>query len=233
MINDIYGDFLKDYYHSGDNLDDVWLHNSYAEAENMPADVFFRKEYELSDLELLAIRLCKGKVLDIGAGAGAISLVLQKRGLDVTALEISAGACEVMKWRGIKHILNQNIFNYVDQQFDTLLLMMNGIGFCEYADQVEVFLEHAKKLLKPNGQILFDSSDVAYLYENKPYLDGGYYGEIDYQYEYKGKKGEWFSWVYLDRELMLDIAQSTGYEMEILFEDGNDQYLARLTLSGN
>ncbi|ADY52171.1 Methyltransferase type 11 [Pseudopedobacter saltans DSM 12145] len=230
MEKDIYGDFLKDYQFKGNKIDTVWLHNNYAEAEEMPVDVFFRKEFELSDLELLAIRLSKGKVLDIGAGAGAISLVLQRRGLDVTALELSAGACEVMKTRGVKKIINTNIFTFEEEKFDTLLLMMNGIGFCEYLDQVEVFLEHAKKLLNPNGQILFDSSDVSYLYETKPYDDSGYFGEIDYQYEYKGKKGEWFTWVYIEHDLMKEMAERLGYKMEILFDDGNDQYLARLTL---
>ncbi|RRN76404.1 class I SAM-dependent methyltransferase, partial [Pseudoxanthomonas sp. SGD-10] len=211
MTNDIYGTFLKDYLEHG-KTDTVWLHNNYAEAEEMPADIFFRKEYELSDLELFALRLCKGKVLDIGAGAGSISLVLQRRRIDVTAIEISPGACEVMQMRGVKKIVNQDIFNYSGDKFDTLLLMMNGIGFCQYLDQVEVFLNHAKKLLKPDGQIVFDSSDVSYLYENKPYEDFGYFGEIDYQYEYKGAKGEWFTWIYLERELMQEIAEKCGYQ---------------------
>lgn len=230
MKKDIYGDFLKDYYAKGDNIETIWLHNNYAEAEEMPADIFFRKEFELSDLELLAIRLSKGKVLDIGAGAGAISLVLQRRGLDVTALELSPGACEVMKMRGVKKIVNTDIFTYEGQKYDTLLLMMNGIGFCEYLDKVEIFLNHAKKLLTPKGQILFDSSNVSYLYESKPYCDSGYFGEIDYQYEYKGEKGEWFTWVYIERELMQEMAERLGYKMELLFDDGHDQYLARLSL---
>lgn len=230
MEKDIYGDFLKDYHAKGDKIETVWLHNNYAEAEEMPVDVFFRKEFELSDLELLAIRLSKGKVLDVGAGAGAISLVLQRRGLDVTALELSKGACEVMKTRGVKRVINEDIFSFHGEKFDTLLLMMNGIGFCEYLDKVEVFLEHAKKLITAKGQILFDSSDVSYLYDSKPYNDSGYFGEIDYQYEYKGKKGEWFTWVYIERDLMLEMAERLGYKMEILFDDGNDQYLARLTL---
>lgn len=229
MTNDIYGTFLKDFLING-STETIWLHNSYAEAEEMPASVFFRKEYELTDLELLAMRLCKGKVLDIGAGAGAISHVLQKRGFDVTALEISPGACEVMKMRGIQKIVNQDAFSYHTDKFDTLLLMMNGIGFCQFIDEVEIFLNHAKQLLKPKGQILFDSSDVSYLYESKPYRDFGYFGEIDYQYEYKGVKGNWFTWLYIEQALMEEIAEKCGYKMEILFEDGNDQYLAKLTV---
>jgi len=229
-MNDIYGQFLKDYLKQG-KTDIIWLNNNYAEAEEMLAEIFFRKEYELSDLELLALRLCKGKVLDIGAGAGAISLVLQRRKFDVTALEISQGAVEVMKNRGVDKIINENIFKFTGEKYDTLLLMMNGIGFCEYLDGITNFLEHAKKLLNKNGQILFDSSDVSYLYENQKYEDDGYYGEIDYQYEYLNKKGDWFSWIYIERTLMQEIAEKSGYHMEVLFDDGSDQYLARLILN--
>lgn len=228
-MNDVYGDFLKDYLAKG-KTSTIWLHNNYAEAEEMPVEVFFRKVYEITDLEAFALRQCKGKVLDIGAGAGAITLILQKRGFDVTALEISPGAAEVMQKRGVQKIINTNIFDYQDEQYDTLLLMMNGIGFCQYLDEIERFLHHAKKLLKPEGQILFDSSDVLYLYENKKYEDDGYYGEIDYQYEYKGKKGDWFTWIYVARDIMKEIATKCGYQMEVLFDDGSDQYLARLSL---
>jgi SAM-dependent methyltransferase len=231
-MKDIYGKFLKDYLANG-KTDAIWLHNNYAEAELMEPEIFFRKEWELSDLELLAIRCCRGKVLDIGAGAGAISLILQRRNIDVTALEISPGAVEVMKNRGVEKIINQDIFKYNGEKFDTLLLLMNGIGFCQFLDQIEVFLLHAKTLLKPNGQILFDSSDVSYLYENKPYEDHGYFGEIDYQYEYKNQKGDWFSWIYIERDLMEEIALKCGYQMEILFDDGNDQYLAKLNVLKN
>ena len=225
---DIYGDFLKDYLKYG-RTSTILLHNNYAEAEEMEAEIFFRKEYELSDLELFALRLCKGKVLDIGAGAGVASLVLQKKNFDVTAIEISPGACEVMKNRGVEKVVQEDIFAFKNQKYDTLLMLMNGIGFCQYLDEVERFLHHAKTLLAPKGQLLFDSSDVSYLYEGHPYEDDGYYGEIDYQYEYKGKKGDWFTWIYVDRKLMKEMAENCGYKMEVLFDDGSDQYLARLT----
>lgn len=228
-MKDIYGAFLQDYL-AKERSNIVLLHNNYAEAEEMQAEIFFRKEFELSDLELFALRLCKDKVLDVGAGAGAISLALQRRGIDVTALEISEGATYVMQKRGVKKIIHKDIFEFKDQKFDTMLLLMNGIGFCQYLNEVERFLNHAKQLLNPGGQIIFDSSDVAYLYQSEKYEDDGYYGEIDYQYEYKGEKGDWFTWLYIDRKLMNDIAESCGYIMEVVFDDGQDQYLAKLKL---
>lgn len=226
---DIYGDFLIDYYYN--NLkSEVLLHNNYDVAEELFVEDFFRTYNQLTDLEKFALSLCKGKVLDIGAGTGVHSLILQQKGFNVSAIEISEGACKIMALNGVKNIINQNVFYYNQQKFDTLLLMMNGIGFCGYVDDLKLFLTHAKQLLIPKGQIIFDSSDVAYLYENEPPEQEIYYGEIDYQYEYNKIKGNWFSWLYIDKILMKQLALEAGWQMQIVFEDEYQQYLAVLTL---
>ena len=226
---DIYGDFLKDYCLSTLKTD-VLLHNNYGDAEELPVDAFFRNEDEMPDIETFALSLCKGKILDIGAGTGTHSIVLQNRGFDVTAIEISKGACEIMNLRNIKQIVNQDVQTYQAQKFDTLLLMMNGIGFCGYVDELKNFLLRAKDFLNPGGQIIFDSSDVAYLYENEQPDTATYYGEIDYQYEYNGQKGDWFSWLYIDQDLMKKIATATGWKLQIIYEDEDQQYLGVLSL---
>jgi SAM-dependent methyltransferase len=229
IINDIYGHFLKDYY-AGNHQIQVLLHNHYGPPEDMPVEIFFRKEEYMPDIEVFALNLCKGKILDIGAGTGGHCLLLQKFGFDATAIELSAGACEVMKLRGVEKIINADVMTFEGEKFDTLLLMMNGIGFCQYEDKLVPFLNHAKKLLNPNGQIIFDSSDVAYLYDDEPPEEGSYYGEVDYQYEYNGNKGEWFSWLYADAKLMNKVAKECGYKMQVVFEDDDDHYLAILSL---
>lgn len=226
---DIYGEFLKDYYFNTLKTE-ILLHNSYDVAEVLPLDDFFRTIDEMPDLEIFALSLCKGTILDIGAGTGAHSLLLQQQGYNVTALEISKGACQVMYLKGIKNIINQNVFDYDTKKYDTLLLMMNGIGFCGYVDDLKVFLNQAKKLLKPGGKIIFDSSDVAYLYQNEPPEQESYYGEIDYQYEYNNVKGNWFSWLYIDKVLMAQLATQAGWQLQIVYEDENQQYLGVLTL---
>lgn len=227
---DIYGDFLKDYFFKTLKTD-VLLHNSYDIAEDLPLDDFFRTLDDMPDLEVFALSLCSGKVLDIGAGTGVHSLLLQQQGFDVTAIELSAGACQIMALKGIKNIVNQNVLTYKSQKFDTLLLMMNGIGFCGYVDNLKAFLIYAKELLNPDGKIIFDSSDVAYLYQNEPPEMESYYGEIDYQYEYNNQKGEWFSWLYIDPVLMRKLATDAGWQLQIVYEDDNQQYLGLLTLS--
>jgi 2-polyprenyl-3-methyl-5-hydroxy-6-metoxy-1,4-benzoquinol methylase len=176
----------------------LFINNKYGPKEEMPLDVYFRGEEDMPDLELLALSKCRGRVLDIGAGAGSHALVLQQRGIDVTAMDISGKAVDIMLERGVKQAFEQDIYAYSGEKYDTLLLLMNGIGLTRNIQQLRVFLQHTKKLLKPGGQLLFDSSDIAYLYEGI-LPAGNYYGEIWYQYAYKGQKTDWFQWLYIDK----------------------------------
>ncbi|MEO5911908.1 MAG: methyltransferase domain-containing protein [Pelobium sp.] len=226
---DIYGSFLKDFY-LNKLKGEVLLHNNYGEAEELPVTSFFRAEEDMPDVEIFALNLCVGKILDIGAGTGCHSTILQRNGFDVTAIELSVGACELMKIRGVQKIVNQDVMGYPEMGYDTLLLMMNGIGFCGYIEDLKLFLHHAKNLVKPDGQILFDSSDVSYLYEDDLPETDSYYGEIDYQYEYNDEKGEWFSWLYIDEDLMRTIAAECGWKLQVIYQDEDDHYLGRLTL---
>ena len=133
-----------------------------------------------------------------------------------------------MKLRGVKNIVVQDIFTFENARFDTLLLLMNGIGLTGNLPELRQFLQRAKKLLLAGGQLLFDSSDVAYLYEGNMLPSNNYYGEIMYQYEYKKQKTDWFSWLYIDHKTLTDIANEEGWKTEILFKDPYDQYLAKL-----
>lgn len=227
---EIYGRVLKDHF-KDEQKGILWLHNIYGQPEDMPVDIFFRDETEIPELERIALNLCKGKTLDIGAGVGSHALLLQARGIDVTALEISGSACEIMKERGIRKVINQDIFQYDGGKYDTLLLLMNGIGLCEDIRGLQVFLEYIKKLLLPGGQVIFDSSDISYVFEKIDYPLRNYYGEISYQYEYQGIKGKWFKWIYVDYLKLKIMAEQHGWACEMIYEDDMDQYLACLKLA--
>lgn len=225
---DVYGLALKDYF-EGKYEQPLWLRNSYGEPEEMPVEVFFRTKEEMPEIELLALDECRGKILDIGAGVGSHVLVLQSMGHDVTALEISEEACSIMKKRGIRKIANENFFTFKEGKFDTLLLLMNGIGLCMNLEGLEKFLLHAKTLLNNGGCLLFDSSDIAYLYEDGVRPLSKYYGEIAYQYYYKEISGEWFSWLYVDPDTLREVSKRMEWNCEILIKEDTDQYLAKLT----
>lgn len=228
-MTDVLGHAIADFYYKTEPKK-LWINNKYWAKEEMPVEVYFRDETNMTKLELMALQLCKGKILDIGAGAGSHVLWLQQNKTDVTALEISPLACEVMAKRGVATIINQNIFTYSEKRYDTLLLLMNGIGLTANLSGLQSFLEHIKYLLQPGGQLLFDSSDVSYLYDGSVGLSSNYFGVIDYQYQYKKLKTNWFTWLYVDQATLHHIAYDAGFKTEFLMEDEHAQYLVRLTL---
>ncbi len=227
---DVLGEAIHDYYFKT-NPSSLWIHNTYGEKESMPVKVYFRRKEKMPRLEQIALQECTGKVLDIGAGAGSHALALQKAGFDVTAMDISAKNAAVMKKRGVANVEVGDAFHFNNgTTYDTLLLLMNGIGLVGNVARLRTFLQHAKTLLNKDGQMIFDSSDVAYLYDYSPPKKEKYYGEVFYQYEYKDQKTEWFTWLYIDKALLSGIADEEGWDTALLYEDNHDQYLVKLTL---
>jgi len=225
---DVFGNALTDFYLHGE-ADTLWLHNSYSDVEEMPVDIFFRTEDEMPPLEHYALSRCYGDALDVGAGVGSHALILQELGHKVTAIDISASAVTIMQQRGVKNAVAQDFFA-TTEKYDTLLFLMNGIGITGTLPGFVDFLQKAKNLIHPDGQLLFDSSDISYLYEDLEKPENQYFGEVNFRYEYKGQKGNWFNWLYLDQETLAHIAHQNGWNAEVIFEDGEDQYLARLKL---
>ncbi|MDX5442903.1 MAG: class I SAM-dependent methyltransferase, partial [Hymenobacteraceae bacterium] len=151
-------------YMQGQHQAEIIVHSNIAEEDVIPVQYLFRTEDEMPAIEKQAREMCYGKVLDVGAGAGSHALALQNKSLQVTALDISAGAVEVMKQRGVKKAIRKNVFKYSGQQFDTILMLMNGIGVAGTLDGLDALLDHLKTLLRPGGQVLLDSSDILYMF---------------------------------------------------------------------
>ena len=232
--NDILGKALKSYYFENDK-DKLWILSDIMEEDEMPITHYFRGIKSMSNIELIALKHCRGKVLDIGAGAGSHALELQKSGKDVTALDISEGCIEVMKSRGVKSVINSDILEFDNGRYDTILLLMNGIGLSGELSNLKNLLIKLKSLLNKGGQIIFDSSDISYLYKSEDGsimidLNADYYGELNYCFTYKGIKGNWFKWLYIDEDLMKNHSIEAGFEMEVLYRGENSDYLARLTI---
>ena len=226
-MKDIHGQAILDYY-NGERNEPLILHNSYGEPEAMPVEVFFREPIDFTDLENQAISECRGKTLDIGAGAGAMSLLLQGLEFDVTAIENSPGCIETMKALGVRQVIDED-YAVHHGKYDTLFMSMNGIGIIGKLDKLGSFFKNAKNLLNPSGQIVLDSSDIEYLYQDDLAKPDHYYGEVSYCYEYKGTKGEWFDWVYIDSETLKKEVLKMGLNFEKIEQTNTDQYLARIT----
>ncbi len=231
MSKDVIGEALLGYYNNKD-VTNIEVQSSVSEDDIIPTPYLFRRFKNMPELEQKALQLCKGKVLDIGAAGGCHSLELNKRGVDVEAIDVSEGAVQVMKAQGIKAQVID--FYAIKKQYDTLLFLMNGVGIAGTLNDLPQFLTKAKSLLNTGGQILLDSSDIKYLYEEE---DGSfwmdlntlYYGEVSYQMAYKDSKTDSFNWLFVDFQKLTEVAGGCGLKCELIKEGANFDYLARLT----
>ena len=239
LVPDILGKALWDYY-QGQAKSALVTHSSLDQEEEMPLGYLFRSYDEMPELEQEALKHCRGRVLDIGAGAGIHSLYLQKQGLDVLALDQSAGAIQCCKAQGVKQCLCTDFAGFrrsTSEQYDTLLLLMNGIGLAGSLQNLPAFLQSLKGLMTQKGQIILDSSDIRYVFEEEE--DGGiwvpndrmYYGDVEYHFSYAGSRGAEFKWLFIDPQRLEEAAQFVGLAFEFLKEGPHYDYLARLSLA--
>jgi SAM-dependent methyltransferase len=176
-------------------------------------------------------------VLDVGAGSGCHSLALQDWGLEVTAIDIVPDLVDIMRERGVKDARLATWMDVDAGQFDTVFMMMNGMGLAETLPGLSGFLNDARRLLRPGGQILADSTDVRVRMDQEAgrkgtfqRADGRYIGELHFQLEYQGRKGPPFSQLYVDPETLTRYAREAGWTADIVLPpDDYGHYLARLT----
>lgn len=211
---------------------DIIVMSDICDDDIIPLEVLFRKFDEMPELEQLALNQCKGKILDVGAGAGAHAKYLMEMGLKVECIDISKGACEYLEEVDIP-ARAINFFDLKDEQYDTILLLMNGIGIAGTLANLENTLAHAKTLLAPGGKILCDSSDIKYLYEDEDGsmwmdLNTEYYGNFRFQMSYKKEVGPWFDWLYVDFENLFNSAKNVGLKARKIY-DKEDHFLAEIT----
>ena len=233
-MKDLMGHAIWDYYYQ-ENSEDLQTETSISELDDLPVSYLFRDYQEMNALEKKALDLSFGKVLDVGSGAGSHSLYLQnERKLEVTALDISPKSIEICKARGVKNAICEDLLQFSEKNFDTVLLLMNGTGIFQSLEDIDQYLQKLKSLVAENGQILLDSTDILYMYDQDE--DGGvlvpatgYYGELDYYLHYKGESELPMKWLYLDFDTLENAAIANGFKIQKI-KQLEDSYLAQLTL---
>jgi SAM-dependent methyltransferase len=230
---DLFGKAILD-FQTNNSPEDIITETNISEADEMDVAYLFRSYKEMPKLEKKALQLSKGKVLDVGCGAGSHSLYLQNdKNLEVTSIDISENAIQACQLRGLKNAKVQNILDLGNEKFDTILLLMNGTGIFGTLAETSKYLLKLKSLLAPNGQILIDSSDIIYMFDEDD--DGskwipadGYYGELTFTITYKNQTEEAFPWLYLDYNTLQNAALANGLQCELIEEGKHFDYLARL-----
>jgi len=234
-MKDLFGKAILD-YQTNNSPEDLITETSISEADEMSVAYLFRSYAEMPKLEQKALQLAKGKILDVGCGAGSHSLYLQNElKLDVTSIDISANAIKACELRGLKKAKVQDVMQLDGEKYDTILLLMNGAGMCGKLKNIPSFLQKLKSLLNDDGQILVDSSDIIYMFDEDE--DGGkwvptdveYYGEVVFDIEYKGEKEASFDWMYIDYNTLQNAAIANGLECELILEGEHFDYLSKLT----
>ena len=230
------GAAIADYFkrHKADRLR---VFSSQFDEDEIPVEELFRTEKQMPLLERTALQMATGRILDVGAGSGCHSLTLQEAGKEVHAIDISPLSVEVMKQRGVRSVSQTNLFNeqFADE-YDTILMLMNGSGIIGRLENMPLFFRKMKQLLRPDGCILMDSSDLRYLFEDEDGsflidLAGDYYGEIDFRMQYKDIQGDPFDWLYIDFQTLSAYAADNGFKAEMIKEGKHYDYLARLTVA--
>ena len=217
------GAAIADYFkrHKADRLR---VFSSQFDEDEIPVEELFRTEKQMPLLERTALQMATGKILDVGAGSGCHSLTLQEAGKEVHAIDISPLSVEVMKQRGVRSVSQTNLFNeqFADE-YDTILMLMNGSGIIGKLENLPDFFRKMKLLLRPGGCVLMDSSNLSYLFEEEDgsiviNLAGDYYGEVDFQMQYKNVKGDSFDWLYIDFQTLSIYAAENGFKAELVKE---------------
>jgi len=234
-MKDLFGKAILD-FQTNNSPEDIVTETNISEADEMEVAYLFRSFDQMPKLEQEALQLSKGKILDIGCGAGSHSLHLQENSFNVTAIDISENAIKACQLRGLKNAKVQNLLDIENEKFDTILLLMNGTGIFGTLNETSKYLQKLKSLLNPNGQILIDSSDIIYMFDEDD--DGSYlvpanqyYGELTFTISYKNETETAFPWLYLDYNTLQNVAHANGFNCELVIEGNHFDYLAKLTIS--
>jgi SAM-dependent methyltransferase len=231
VAKDPLGSAMRDFFYEGLDFPIQVTINGRRDDDMLPS-LFFRNYQKMRGYERLALKLCKGSVLDVGAAVGCHSLLLQKRGLDVTALEKSPLAAEIARNRGVDRVICDDVFHVRGIQFNTILLLMNGLGMGGTEEGTLKLLKHLKKMLAPKGCIYGDSTDILYKTMDVKGVFGqghDYHGQVKFKLKYRGISAEPFPWIYLDPALLAELCDKAGLKCQIIHRDPDFHYLAKIT----
>jgi 2-polyprenyl-3-methyl-5-hydroxy-6-metoxy-1,4-benzoquinol methylase len=227
IMKDLFGKAILD-YQTNNSPEDLITETSISDADEMSVAYLFRGFDEMPKIEQKALELCRGKILDVGCGAGSHSLYLQQKGFEITSIDISENAIKACQLRGLKNAKVLNILELENQKFDTILLLMNGTGIFGTLAETPKYLEKLKSLLNPNGQILIDSSDIIYMFDDDEVPVATYYGELTFTISYKNQTEETFPWLYLDSDLLKKLALENDLNCELIEKGEHYDYLAKI-----
>jgi SAM-dependent methyltransferase len=204
-----------------------------------PADHYLAEPDEWQPHDHRALRLVRGAVLDVGAGAGRTALELQRRGTAVTGLDTSAGAIEVARRRGLRDTVLNTVDAYARSaaRYDTFLLLGNNLGLIEGPARAPAFLAALAELARPGARIIAQGTDpygttdpvhVAYHQRNRD--RGRLGGQLRLRLRYRLLATEWFDYLNCSAEELESLLAGTRWRLTSVDAEDRPYYLAVMEL---
>ncbi len=233
---DAFGQKLLNAYRGNQVFEIVERDDGYVDALDLKT--YFSDFEEWDPIERKAMKFVKGRVLDIGCGAGRHSLYLQKKGLDVLGIDISPLAIQVCKERGLKKakVIPIEEIKFPSDSFDTIIMMGNNFGLFGSFKTAKKLLRKFYKITSDNAMIIAETRDP-YKTDNPTHLEyhklnrkkGRMGGQVRIRSRYQRYVGRWFDYLMVSKDEMKDILKETGWEVEQFIDSEESQYITIIT----
>jgi SAM-dependent methyltransferase len=184
-----------------------------------------------------ALRLARGRVLDIGAGAGRVSLRLQEKGHEVVAIDSSPGAVDVCRRRGVREarVLRLEEVDGRLGRFDTVVLYGNNLGLLGSRAKGRRLLRRLDRITTARARILGeildpypDAAPVHLAYHQRNRELGRMSGQIRIRIRYRDLATPWFDYLFLSRPELAELVEGTGWRLARTIDDASPIYVAVL-----
>jgi len=230
---DAFGQGLWAHYNSKESFQIVERDDGYIDA--MSPTIYFSEHKDWPQSVQKAMEFAKGRVLDVGCGAGRHSLYLQETGLDVLGIDISPLAIEVCKLRGLRkaEVMSIDEVNFKPNSFDTIIMMGNNFGLFHSSKKARELLNRFHKITSPNALIVAETRDP-YTTENPAHLEyhrsnrkrGRMGGQVRIRVRFKKYATRWFDYLMVSKEEMREILRGTGWKVEGFIDAEDSDYIA-------
>jgi SAM-dependent methyltransferase len=184
-----------------------------------------------------ALRFARGRILDVGAGAGRVALHFQEKGHDVVAIDASAGAVEVCRRRGVRDARLCRIED-VDESlgvFDTVVMYGNNLGLLSSRTKAPRILRRLHRITSDRARIIgecldpYEGAAPEHLdYHERNRRRGRMGGQIRIRIRYRDIATPWFDYLFLSEDELRELLEGTGWQIARMIRDDTPMYVAIL-----
>jgi len=234
---DAFGQSMWAYYKGQEVYEIVERDDGYFDAPGATPKGYFSEYQDWSPVEKKAMECVKGRVLDIGSGAGRHSLYLQKKGFDVLGIDNSPLAVKICKLRGLKKAKVMSIENvdFKPNSFDTITMMGNNFGLFGSFKKAQRLLRRFHKMTSKNALII-GATRNPYKTDNPFHLEyhklnrekGRMGGQLRIRIRFRKYVGRWFDYLMVSKEEMKELLKGTRWKVKEFIDSEDSIYIAIL-----